>query len=762
VNVLIVDDDRSTQRFLADALTKRGFVVTVERDGEWAVKTFEKKPFDLVLLDILLPSLNGYEVAKQMRSLPRGKETPIIMMSGVYKNAIHQREAVSRHGAFAFLEKPLDLDRLIDTLKEALQEAYPEPAAPKPPPPPLEEDEATGEFYADDIQKREKAEVEDRTRSIETASIKPSGPVIKGDFAQTPFGQVLAELYRWRASGALLLGRQKVKKIVYVRDGVPELVKSNLLVEALGRILVRERMITEAECAESLKRMKASKRMQGTVLIEMGCMSPHNLSYALTQQMQEKLFDVFRWDDGLYQFNPGASPPPEPVSLGMTTAQLIVEGIRRSYDEERLLRTMGEVGSMYVHPSDEPLYALQDAGLSEEEKEIALVADGHKTVATLRALNVLSALETDRLIYALTCAQMLSLKAIPATGKPKVSIAKLAALQNPTGPMPIVRPSEPTSPPPLPTPQGPPPLPPRSPHAPEPAFSTPTALPELPWENAPLARPIPSAQSMRPKDPAETPPEPLPRSDAPALGSLLPELSSVTNLPKLTNEEREIRERLAGKVGAMRKLDYFEILGIKRTATREDIKRAYFALAKEYHPDRHSSSRSAEARELAQQLYDLISAAHDTLADPTERERYVEELKSGRRRDMGHDVSKILAAEGKFQRGEEFMRQRQYAEAVTAFHEAVALYGEEGEFYAWLGWARFQANPADTELSIVDIEKAISLSPKLDKSYLFLGYIHKATGRPDKAEKQFEKAIQANPDCTEALRELRLLGKAKR
>jgi tetratricopeptide (TPR) repeat protein len=92
----------------------------------------------------------------------------------------------------------------------------------------------------------------------------------------------------------------------------------------------------------------------------------------------------------------------------------------------------------------------------------------------------------------------------------------------------------------------------------------------------------------------------------------------------------------------------------------------------------------------------------------------------------------------------------------------VALYPDEGEFFAWLGWARFQMNPALADESLSDIEKSINLNPRLDKSYLFLGYIHKATGRPDKAEKQFEKAIQANPDCTEALRELRLLGKTKR
>jgi curved DNA-binding protein CbpA len=258
--------------------------------------------------------------------------------------------------------------------------------------------------------------------------------------------------------------------------------------------------------------------------------------------------------------------------------------------------------------------------------------------------------------------------------------------------------------------------------------------------------------------------EASPRTDRKS-GSLLPELSSVVNSSRLSGEESLKRERLASKVAAMRKLDYFEILGVPTSASREEVKRAYFALAKEYHPDKHFGSSSAEVRQLAQQLYDLISSAHDTLTDPVERDRYLKEVAAGVKREMGEDVGKILAAEGKFQKGEELMRQRNYAGAHAHFKEAIDLYGDEGEFHAWLGWADFHLNPTETKAidgAVAHIETAISLNPKIDKPYLFLGYIYKATGRPDKAEKLFEKAIQANPDCTEALRELRLLGKSRK
>lgn len=795
VNVLIVDDDRSVQRVLADALTKQGFIVTVERDGEWALKTFEKKNFDVVLLDLLLPALSGYEVAKQLRALPRGKRVPIIMISGVYKNPVHQREAVEKHGAFALLEKPLDLKVLRSTMMDALGDRYPQPFKPQPPPPPVEEDDVTGEFMADDAQREEADDVEEevptpppievpqpkaaakapapkatRPPRRETARIPkvdppkpptPSPPVApepKGapwaNIKDKSFAQILADAYRTRFQGAVRLRRGNVKKIVYFRSGTPELVKSNLLIECLGRVLVKEKMISEAECEESLRRMKASKRMQGTVLIEMGCISPHNLQHSLVLQLQHKIYDAFSWDDGEYQFIPDAPLPSEPLSIGMTCAQLILEGVKRTYDEKRLFKAFSGLDHQYVHPSDEPLYALQDAGLGTEELELLEFADGHKTLATLRALEVLPAFETDRFFFAMKCAQMVSFKSNQSQGKPRVSFADIAASvkTEPQRPPPM--------PPPLPSMPVPPPLPPskRAPQPTEPPL-------ELPWSDAKLAQPMARLDlPPPPPPPPSAPPErPAPAVVAKSAGSLLPELSEVVSLPRVSGKESAQREKLVAKISAMRKLDYFEILGVKQNATREDIKRAYFALAKEYHPDKHFSSASAETRAAAQQIYDLISTAHDTLTDVNERKRYVAQLESGDQRpDADADVGKILAAEGKFQRGEELMRNRQYAEAFKLFREAITLYPEEGEFHAWEGWALFQADPNRSEDALRSIEQAITLNPKLDKSYLFLGYIHKATGRPDRAERQFEKAIQANPDCTEALRELRLLGKSKR
>jgi tetratricopeptide (TPR) repeat protein len=188
-------------------------------------------------------------------------------------------------------------------------------------------------------------------------------------------------------------------------------------------------------------------------------------------------------------------------------------------------------------------------------------------------------------------------------------------------------------------------------------------------------------------------------------------------------------------------------------------------LAKQYHPDRLAISASAEIRMLADEIFGLISLAHDVLTDDARRQSYQEELSMGAKRGVSSEVSKILSAEGLFQKGEVALRKREYAQARQFFEQAVKLCPDEGEFHAYLGWTIFQTDPKNEEmvrLSRDELNQAISLNPKVDKSYLFLGYIYKAMNYKEMAEHEFEKAIQCNPDCTEALRELRLFNMRKK
>jgi curved DNA-binding protein CbpA len=246
----------------------------------------------------------------------------------------------------------------------------------------------------------------------------------------------------------------------------------------------------------------------------------------------------------------------------------------------------------------------------------------------------------------------------------------------------------------------------------------------------------------------------------------VPEISeSPRSAINLSPEDRDLREKLVRRIMEMRKQDYFDILGVSKNAPVSEIKKAYFSLAKQYHPDRIAVSSTAEIRTLADEIFSLLSTANEVLTDEERRAQYLEELSSGAKRGVSSEVSKILSAEGLFQKGEMALRRRDYGQALQLFEEAVRLCPEEGEFHAYLGWTMFQNDPKNEDVvrrARDALNQAVALNPKVDKAYLFLGYIYKAMNYKEMAEHEFEKAIQCNPDCTEALRELRLLNLRKK
>jgi len=183
-------------------------------------------------------------------------------------------------------------------------------------------------------------------RQVETeagVAFHTGGARVSGTFADIPIAGVLGRLWRERASGALLARRDQVKKIIYLRQGNATNVRSNLVSECLGQLLVKERIISAAQCEASIASMKKSREPQGEILTKMGAITAGNLQFALELQLENKLFEPFSWTTGEYRFDAGAEPVESNVRIEWQGAAVIVEGIRRSFDEKRLLVCMDPV-----------------------------------------------------------------------------------------------------------------------------------------------------------------------------------------------------------------------------------------------------------------------------------------------------------------------------------------------------------------------------------------------------------------------------------
>lgn len=121
--ILIVDDDENIAELISLYLTKECFETETAPDGETALKLHESFAPDLILLDLMLPGIDGYEVCRRIRA---NKATPIIMLSA--KGEVFDKVLGLELGADDYMEKPFDTKELVARVKAVLRRYKQTPA----------------------------------------------------------------------------------------------------------------------------------------------------------------------------------------------------------------------------------------------------------------------------------------------------------------------------------------------------------------------------------------------------------------------------------------------------------------------------------------------------------------------------------------------------------------------------------------------------------------------------------------------------------
>jgi DNA-binding NtrC family response regulator len=114
--ILVVDDEDALRNVLSSELQSEGYSVVSAGDGDEAINILQQKTFDLVLLDIKMPRVDGFEVLRFIKE--RFDKTKVIMLTGFadLKNAIESKKL----GAEDFVSKPYDLVDLLTTIERVL------------------------------------------------------------------------------------------------------------------------------------------------------------------------------------------------------------------------------------------------------------------------------------------------------------------------------------------------------------------------------------------------------------------------------------------------------------------------------------------------------------------------------------------------------------------------------------------------------------------------------------------------------------------
>jgi len=113
--ILLVDDSKTELHHLSDMLGKRGYLVRTAENGDEAMRRLAEDKPDLILMDVVMPGLNGFQLTRSITRDPRYADVPVIMCTS--KNQETDKVWGLRQGARDYIVKPVDAEELVSKIK---------------------------------------------------------------------------------------------------------------------------------------------------------------------------------------------------------------------------------------------------------------------------------------------------------------------------------------------------------------------------------------------------------------------------------------------------------------------------------------------------------------------------------------------------------------------------------------------------------------------------------------------------------------------
>ena len=340
--LLLVHEDQQAARVHAETLEAEGFDVVCVFDGRHALDALRDRRPSFVLLDALLPRMDGFEILAEMRADESLRSIPVLLLSSGDVTP-EERERAKRFGAIGIESMPVAPDRLVARVLAATKSGI---------------EGAAGE----------------RCATIPSA----------GTLRDLPVPELFHGLRRMRFDGVLLLEHGKKKKAVEWREGWPAAVRSNLRSECLDHHLVREGLIDKRALDASSARVRAGEGMQGQILVAMEVLDEETLVEALRKHALEKFFELFTWRDGRFALRPGKRVQRgSSIAIEGHPAGLFVEGVRRAFPLKQIDRFFGNHASAYLAPVEGSESDFEALATSEEERAWVSKLDGRVRLGEL-------------------------------------------------------------------------------------------------------------------------------------------------------------------------------------------------------------------------------------------------------------------------------------------------------------------------------------------------------------------------------------------
>jgi curved DNA-binding protein CbpA len=223
----------------------------------------------------------------------------------------------------------------------------------------------------------------------------------RGSLAETPLPQVLRRIFLEGLKGTLTLVRGDETRHLFFEKGELRTATSSREGQRIGAFLKRRGWITDEDLSWALETVaKQGRARLGKILVEKGLVSRQVLDAEMRRLVEEIVFSTFEWEQGEYRFQSSTGVLDPDVALTLSTAAIIVEGIRRLPETDAFLRRLGQPHSVPVLSTD-PMSRYQYLPLTPQEAYLLSRIDGALDLESLLKIGGGPRGSTAKTLYAL-------------------------------------------------------------------------------------------------------------------------------------------------------------------------------------------------------------------------------------------------------------------------------------------------------------------------------------------------------------------------
>jgi DNA-binding response OmpR family regulator len=464
--VLVIDDSPTITKVVQLVLTKAGYQVTTAADGEQGLAAVRSHRPDLILLDFVMPRMNGYQFCRELTADAKLRDIPVILMSA--KGDQVGERFVKVMGIVDYITKPFSPEAITAVVQHTIGK-YTGPGDGDENPSLVTGEDLSATDDADRAHARSAALSQLRGQIADVISARiaalfqlagaaqdpdakvgtdaaaiaaavtsaldngalaqmlaaldlgllgEGSPGLRGDLRVVPLAEVLQLLDVQEQSGVLTVERSGARVDIYFRRGrVDQAIATGVPDEfLLGRFVIDGELMSRGDFEQFMQARadQTSARLIGQAMVKLGHLNDIDLKACLVRQSTELIYEILRWRHGRFRFAAGMELPPPVIdaALGLDVEAVLMEGYRRVDEWHLIERAIDNFDVVFLRNEDS-VAQMGRGRLTREELAVLELVNGKNTVKDIIRKSRMGSFEVSKMLYRLLSIKLVRRRVLP-------------------------------------------------------------------------------------------------------------------------------------------------------------------------------------------------------------------------------------------------------------------------------------------------------------------------------------------------------------